>query len=237
MAGNAVRNAAQQIKEKLFAVVSLEFDLNVIHEMECGDGFVYCKSKPSRRISFAAAVAKAQRANRGEPLIAYGSYTPRDCGLVSPAFSFGAQVAEVEVDPGTGQVRVEQMYTVHDCGTELNPMAVEGQLEGSIQMSLGYALSETLVMEQGRTLNTSFLDYKMPTALDMPPSISTTVETYEPLGPFGAKEAGEGLACPTAPAVADAVFAATGYVCKDLPISPEKILAHAARKPPKDKTA
>jgi 4-hydroxybenzoyl-CoA reductase subunit alpha len=225
MAGNAVRNAAQQIKEKLFAVVSLHFDLNVIHEMECGDGFIYCKSKPSRRISFAEAVARAQRANRGEPLSAYGAYTPRDCGLVSPAFSFGAQVAEVEVDPATGQVHVEQMYTVHDCGTELNPMAVEGQLEGSIQMSLGYALSERLVMEQGRTLNTSFLDYKIPTALDMPPSISTTVETYEPLGPFGAKEAGEGLACPTAPAVADAVHNATGYLCKELPIDPEKILA------------
>ncbi len=80
-----------------------------------------------------------QRANRGEPLKATGYYTPRDCGLVSPAFSIGAQIADTTVDLETGMVRVNKMFTVHDCGTELNPMAVEGQLEGSIQMSLGYA--------------------------------------------------------------------------------------------------
>ncbi len=226
MAGNAVRSAAAQIKQRLFEIVSLKFDLNVIHEMECGDGHIYSKSKPSRRIPFGEVVAMAQRAGRGEPLKATGYYTPRDCGLVSPAFSFGAQVAEASVDRETGKVSVDQMYTVHDCGVELNPMAVEGQLEGSIQMSLGYALSESLVMEQGRTLNTTFLDYKIPAAEDMPPSISKTVETFEKAGPFGAKEAGEGLACPTAPAVADAVFDAIGYCCRDLPITPEKILAH-----------
>jgi 4-hydroxybenzoyl-CoA reductase subunit alpha len=164
-----------------------------------------------------------QRANRGEPLKATGYYTPRDCGLVSPAFSFGAQVADTSVDLETGMVRVNKMFTVHDCGTELNPMAVEGQLEGSIQMSLGYALSEELVMKEGQTLNTSFLDYKVPVAEDMPPSVSETIETFEESGPFGAKEAGEGLACPTAPAIADAVRKATGYCCMDLPITPDKI--------------
>ncbi|MAE70703.1 MAG: 4-hydroxybenzoyl-CoA reductase [Gemmatimonadetes bacterium] len=226
MAGNAVRRAAKEVKERLFEMVSLKFDLNVIHELECGDGHIYAKNKPKRRIPFGEVVAMAQRANRGEPIKATGYYTPRDCGLVSPAFSFGAQVAETRVDLDTGKVEVEQMYTVHDCGVELNPMAVEGQLEGSIQMSLGYALSETLVMQEGRTLNTTFLDYKIPVAADMPPSISKTVETFEPAGPFGAKEAGEGLACPTAPAVVDAVYDATGYCCNDLPITPEKILGH-----------
>ena len=224
MAGNAVQRAAREIKERLFAVVSLKFDLNVIHELECGNGHVYPKSKPKQRIPFGDVVAMAQRANRGVPIKANGYYTPRDCGLVSPAFSFGAQVAEVDVDMETGQVTVDKMYTSHDCGTELNPMAVEGQLEGSIQMSLGYAFSEELLMERGKTLNTTLLDYKMPVAEDMPPSESKTVETYEPAGPFGAKEVGEGLACPTAPAVTHAVFAATGFCCKDLPITPEKIL-------------
>jgi 4-hydroxybenzoyl-CoA reductase alpha subunit len=224
MAGNAVRDAARQVKEQLFGIVSLDFDLNVIHELECGGGHIYAKSKPKRGIPFGEVVARAQRANRGEPLKATGYYTPRDSGLVSPAFSFGAQVADVKVDLETGMTEVKGMYTVHDCGTELNPMAVEGQLEGSIQMSLGYALSEELLMDEGRTLNTTFLDYKVPVAEDMPPSISKTVETYEPKGPFGAKEAGEGLACPTAPAIAHAVQQATGYVCKDLPIRPQKIV-------------
>ncbi len=226
MAGNAVRQAAKEVKERLFEMVSLKFDLNVIHELECGDGHIYPRNKPKRRIPFGEVVAMAQRANRGEPIKATGYYTPRDCGLVSPAFSFGAQVAETRVDLDTGKVEVERMYTVHDCGVELNPMAVEGQLEGSIQMSLGYALSETLVMEAGRTLNTTFLDYKIPVAADMPPSMSKTVETFEPAGPFGAKEVGEGLACPTAPAVVDAVYDATGHCCNDLPITPEKILGH-----------
>jgi len=228
MAGNAVREAAREIKHKLYEMVSLRLDLNVIHELECGDGHIYPKSRPSKRIPFGEVVAMAQRANRGRPLKATGYYTPRDCGLVSPAFSFGAQVADVRVDLATGHVRVQGMTTVHDCGTEINPMAVEGQLEGSIQMSLGYALSEELITERGRTLNASLLDYKVPVAEDMPPSRSRTVETYEPAGPFGAKEAGEGLACPTAPAIAHAVLEATGYCCKDLPIRPEKILEHLA---------
>jgi len=133
-------------------------------------------------------------------------------------------VAEVEVDPETGVVQVKKMYTAHDCGTVINPMAVEGQLEGSIHMGLGYALSEELVMENGKTLSNTFLDYKLPTAMDMPPGESVCIETYEPEGPMGAKEAGEGLASPTAPAIAEAVYNATGYRCKDLPITPEKIL-------------
>jgi CO/xanthine dehydrogenase Mo-binding subunit len=107
----------------------------------------------------------------------------------------------------------------------INQKAVEGQLEGSIQMGLGYALSEQFVMQDGKTLNTNFLDYKMPSALDMPPSEVVHIDTYEPNGPMGAKEAGEGLAIPTAPAIAAAVYDATGYRCKDLPITPEKILS------------
>jgi 4-hydroxybenzoyl-CoA reductase subunit alpha len=230
MAGNAIRAAAKEIKEQLFEMVSLKFDLNVIHEIECGNGYIYSKSKPERRISFGDAVSMAQRANRGKPLKATGYYSPRDVGLVSPAFSFGAQVADTRVDLDTGLVEVVDMFTAHDCGVEINPMAVSGQLEGSIQMSLGYALSEDLLMDdRGRTLNTTLLDYKVPVAADMPPSKSETVETFEPEGPFGAKEVGEGLACPTAPAIAHAVHQSTGYFCTDLPITPEKVLGHLGR--------
>ncbi len=224
MAGNAVVDAAKKIKEQLFGALSARYNLNVIYEMECREGRVQPKGRPDRGMAFGEAVAMVQKANRGEPLVARGSYTPRDKGLVTPAFGFGAQVAEVEVDRETGLVEVKKMWTAHDCGTVINPKGVEGQLAGSIQMGLGYALSEQFVMEEGRTLNTNFLDYKMPTAMDMPPGEVVHVETYEPEGPMGAKECGEGLASPTAPAISDAVYHATGYRCRDLPITPEKIL-------------
>ncbi|MGO8879474.1 MAG: xanthine dehydrogenase family protein molybdopterin-binding subunit [Desulfomonilaceae bacterium] len=224
MAGNAVIDAAKKIKERLFGAVSARFNLNVIHDIECKNGRVQAVARPDYGLTFGEAVALVQKANRGEPLVARGSYTPRGKGLVTPAFGFGAQVAEVEVDRQTGLVEVKQMWTAHDCGTVINPRSVEGQLAGSIQMGLGYALSEQFVMDGGKTLNTSFVDYKMPTAADMPPSQVVHVDTYEPEGPMGAKEAGEGLASPTAPAISDAVYHATGYRCMDLPVTPEKIL-------------
>ena len=224
MAGNAVIDAAKKIKAQLFGAVSARFNLNVIYEFECLNNRVQAKGRPDKGLSFGEAVAMVQKANRGEPLVARGSYTPRDKGLVTPAFGFGAQVAQVEVDQETGLVEVKKMWTAHDCGTVINPRAVEGQLAGSIQMGLGYALSEQFVMDGGKTLNNNFLDYKMPNALDMPPSEVVHVDTYEPEGPMGAKECGEGLASPTAPAISDAVYHATGYRCLDLPITPEKIL-------------
>ncbi len=229
MAGNAVVNAAKKIKEELFGAVSAHHNLNVIHEIECKNGRVQAKTRPDYGLSFGEAVALVQKANRGEPLVARGSYTPRGKGLVTPAFGFGAQVAEVEVDKETGLVKVKEMWTAHDCGTVINPRSVEGQLAGSIQMGLGYALSEQFVMDGGKTLNANFADYKMPTAMDMPLSHVTHVDTYENEGPMGAKECGEGLASPTAPAISDAVYHATGYRCKDLPITPEKILEHVEK--------
>jgi len=225
MCGNAVLEAARKIKEMLIPVLFGEYDLNQIHDIGFADDRVFVKAKPKRGMSLAECAYKALRARRGEPLTAFGAYTPRNRGLVSPAFSFGAQVAEVDVDRETGVVTVEKMYTAHDCGVPINEMAVEGQLEGSIHMGLGYALSEELITRDGVTLNTTFLDYKTPAAADMPPSESVAVETYEPDGPFGAKEAGEGLVSPTAPAVCEAVYQATGFRCRDLPITPIKVLA------------
>lgn len=234
MAGNAVKQAAEKIKQELAGVISMRFNLNVIHEIAFGENRVYSKARPDRGVDFGEAVHMYMKANRGDELVARGYYTPRDRGLVTPAFSFGAQVAELDVDTETGLIKVEKMTTAHDCGTVVNPMAVEGQLEGSIHMGLGYTLSEQFVMRDGQTLNTTFLDYKMPAAEDMPPGESFCVDTYEPDGPFGAKEAGEGLVSPTAPAIADAVFSATGYRCLDLPITPEKILRGIEKPAPEE---
>lgn len=230
MAGNAVVDAARRIKERLFGALAARFDLNVIYDLECRGGRVFVRDKPDRGMGFGDAVALVQRADRGKPLVERGTYTPQGKGLVTPAFSFGAQVVEVEVDRETGLVDVKKVWTAHDCGTVINPLGVEGQLEGSIQMALGYALSEEMVMDGGRTLNTTFADYKMPGALDMPEQESVAIETFEPEGPMGAKEAGEGMVSPTAPAVAEAVHQAVGCRCLDLPITPEKVLAGIAGK-------
>ncbi len=224
MNGNAILDASKKIKEQLSKMVSLKFDLNVIHEIAFGEERVFAKANPKRGITFGEAVTMWVKANRGEELTARGYYTPRDMGLTTPAYSFGAQVAEVSVDPDTGVVSVEKVTTAHDCGTVINPLGVEGQLEGAVQMGLGYTLCEQFAIRDGKTLNTTFLDYKIPAAEDMPEIVSAAIDTYEPEGPFGAKEAGEGLVIPTAPAISDAVFQATGYRCKDLPITPEKIL-------------
>ena len=224
MAGNAIINACKKIKDQLFKVLSLKLNANVIHDMECKNGRVYLKNRPDKGLEFKEAVRLAQKYNRGEPIVAYGSYTPRGHGLVTPAYSFGAQVAEVNIDKETGIVKVEKVTTAHDCGTPINPIAVEGQLEGSIQMGLGYATCEQFVMKDGKTLNTTFLDYKVPTALDMPVNEHYTVEVYDPYGPYGAKEAGEGLVSPTAPAIADAISCAANVRFKDLPITAEKVL-------------
>jgi 4-hydroxybenzoyl-CoA reductase subunit alpha len=224
MVGNAVIDAARKLEAMLIPVLFAEYDLNQIHDVGFGGDRVFVRAKPSRGMSLGECAYKALRARRGEPLTAFGSYTPRNKGLVTPAFSFGTQVAEVRVDEETGVTTVDKLYTAHDCGTPINPRMVEGQLEGSIHMALGYALSEELSMKDGVTLNTSFLDYKIPAAEDMPASVSAHIETYEPDGPFGAKEAGEGMVSPTAPAIGEAVHHAIGVRIKDLPITPERVL-------------
>ncbi len=107
------------------------------------------------------------------------------------------QAAEVEVDLQTGRVKLLKMVTAHDCGTPINPMLVEGQLEGSVVM--GQALYENVIVEKGQVMNPSFLDYGFPTFMEMPEIEAIEVETDDPIGPFGAKEAGEGTQLSPAP--------------------------------------
>ena len=220
--GNAVRKAALDAKRQVFEIVGEKLGLRLHEELGARDGQIYIKERPDRAISFAEAVAAAQRAKDGMPIMGRGAYTPKGKGLVSSAWSFGAQAAEVEVNKETGVVRVLHLTTAHDCGTAINPRLVDGQLEGSAHMGLGQALSEDLMFQEGRVLNPSFRDYKLFTAPDMPEVKSIVVETYEPEGPFGAKEAGEGLTIPTGGAVANAMLHATGAAFKRLPITPEE---------------
>jgi CO/xanthine dehydrogenase Mo-binding subunit len=144
--------------------------------------------------------------------------------MISPAYSFGVQAVEIELDRETGKYKLVDVTTAHESGTVINPVGITGQLEGAIMMAGGYAYCEDQPMDNGKILNPSIGDYQMIRSLDMPDTNILEIDTYEPEGPFGAKEAGEGLTNPTAAAISNAVFHTAGVVVNDLPITPEKVL-------------
>ncbi len=148
----------------------------------------------------------------------------KEDGNFSPSYSFMTQAAEVAVDTQTGKIKVLKMVAAHDCGKAINPMLVEGQLEGSVVGGMGQALYEEIVTERGQVMNPSFLDYGFPTTMEMPEIETIEVETDDPLGPFGAKEAGEGTQISPAPAILNAIYDAIGIDFTELPVTPEKIL-------------
>ena len=137
---------------------------------------------------------------------------------------FGATFAEVEVDVETGQVRVIKMVGAFDVGKAINPAQCEGQISGGLTMGVGYALTEGLVIEDGKVLNPGYRDYKIPRAIDAPEVVSVLVESIEPTGPFGAKGLGEATMISSAAAIANAVHDAVGARIRELTITPEKIL-------------
>ncbi|MBX3634484.1 MAG: 4-hydroxybenzoyl-CoA reductase subunit alpha [Rubrivivax sp.] len=142
----------------------------------------------------------------------------------SAGFSYAAQVVEVEVDEALGRVRVLQVWVAHDCGRAINPLAVEGQVQGAVWMGLGQALHEQTQYHEGLPLRPNLLDYRMPTIADSPPVAVHLVESLDPLGPFGAKEASEGGLHATPPAIAAAVCDALGLRLRQLPLTPERVL-------------
>jgi len=142
---------------------------------------------------------------------------------MSGAYSFGTQVAEVEVDTETGTVKVTRMAMVHDCGQPINEMLVEGQLEGSAIGGVGHALTEEMIRKDGQTMNPSFLEYRMPTSLDACKMEIHHTETVDPVGPFGAKESGEGIQVAVVPAIVNAIYDATGVPFKRIPVTPDVV--------------
>jgi len=161
-----------------------------------------------------------------------GDFKGAGAGL-SPSYSFGACVAEVDVNTETGHVKILNIWGAHDCGKALNPLAVEGQLEGSWHMGIGQAMSEEMKYYNGLLVNNNFLDYKIPTTLDTPEIYANIIETNDPEGPFGAKETGEGALHPVIPAIANAIYDAVGIRITSLPIKSEDVLRlikeHSAR--------
>ena len=143
----------------------------------------------------------------------------------SPAYSYSAQVAEVSVDQDTGEVTVHKVWAAHDCGRALNPVAVEGQVIGSVWMGMGQALTEEMIWKDGLLMNPGLLEYRSPSSVESPEIQPYIVESVDPEGPFGAKECSEGALAATIPAIANAICDAVGIRLHESPFTPERVLA------------
>jgi CO/xanthine dehydrogenase Mo-binding subunit len=143
----------------------------------------------------------------------------------SPAYSYSAQVAEVSVDEETGEVTVHKVWAAHDCGRALNPVSVEGQIIGSVWMGMGQALEEEMIWKDGMLMNPGLLEYRSPSATESPDIEPIIVESIDPEGPFGAKECSEGSLAATIPAIANAMYDAIGIRLREVPFTPERVLA------------
>jgi 4-hydroxybenzoyl-CoA reductase subunit alpha len=193
---------------------------------------------PKDQMSFEEAVVSA--IDFSGALSGSGSYAPpkearggafKGAGVgPSPAYSYAAQVAEVSVDRETGEVTVHKVWAAHDCGRALNPVSVEGQVIGSVWMGLGQALQEEMVWKDGLLMNPGMLEYKSPSAVESPDVECIIVESVDPEGPFGAKEASEGSLAATIPAIANAIYDAVGIRLREAPFTPERVLAALRQK-------
>ena len=229
LVGNAVKKAAEGVRKQLIEVASEQLEANP-DDLEIKDRKVVVKGSPSRFIPIGEVVMTAIYSKGFNPA-AIGRFSMTGCmldenghGTPIDAYLYGTHIAEVEVDVETGKVDILRIVAAHDVGKAINPMIVEGQIEGGVTMGIGSALYEQILMDKGIVLNPNFTDYKIPTSLDIPKIEPIIVESMEPSGPFGAKGVGEPAMSPTAPAIANAIYDAIGVRFHDIPITPEKVM-------------
>jgi CO/xanthine dehydrogenase Mo-binding subunit len=217
--GAAVLEAAEDAKRQTLEIAARELEASVA-DLEIEDGRVTVRGVPSRFVTL------AQIGKKGN---LYMSKVPPVLGASHPAFAlqapaFAAQLARIEVDTETGEVTLHDFVVVQDAGRAINPLGVEGQMQGGAVQSLGFALTEQLQFdERGRLTNPSLLDYRKLTAADVPPIETIIVEVPAPAGPFGARGVGEPPIVPAPAAIANAVRDATGARITELPLTPERI--------------
>jgi 4-hydroxybenzoyl-CoA reductase subunit alpha len=231
MGGNACKMAGEEIKKQVLAQAAALMRTDA-DKLEARENKIFLKEDPSVFIPWEQA-GFAYFSGKG-PLLGKGHYSPPE-GLggkykgaavgTSPAYSFSATICEVEVDMETGKVKVLDFWDAHDCGTAVNPMLVEGQAEGAVLMGMSEVLFENEVFDKrGKMINADLHNYLIATSADMPGIHSAIVDSYEPAGPYGAKEVGEGATLPILGAIANAVADAIGARVFELPITPQRVL-------------
>ncbi|NNE44738.1 MAG: molybdopterin-dependent oxidoreductase, partial [Gemmatimonadetes bacterium] len=230
MAGTAARKAAEVIREKLCAAAARLTGKDA-KGFDTRMGQVVYLPDPEVSVSYFDAVLEAM-AGKGA-LIAKGCYhdAPKMGGThkgaaagLSPSYTFQAYVTQTKVDPDTGFVRPVKVWAAHDCGKALNPLAVEMQIEGCLHMGLGQAMMEDFGYNRENVANPNLLDYKIPSSIEMPEVEVHIVESNDPEGPFGAKEAGEGPLLPILPSLANAITDAVGVRMYEMPMTPDRVL-------------
>ena len=214
--GNAVRLAAEAARRELLTRAAEILDADV-SDLAFDDGRVWVGDEIDRAATFAE-LGTASLSEHG-PILGEGVLARL---RRYPAFT--ADIAEVEVDMETGSVKVVRMVAAQDVGRAINPLSVEGQIEGGTVQGIGWALTEEMVYEEGRVGSPVLADYRAPTARDVPQVESVIVEVPVPDGPYGAKGVGEPPIVPVAPSVANAICDALGVRIYNLPITPEKIV-------------
>lgn len=231
MVGNATIDAARKLRRQVVSAVAAAWNVPE-GRIFMGRGEVFDLENRTQKISTREAFHLAEE--RFDTLGATGAYNTPTLGGdyrggtigASPAYSFTAHAVEVEVDVETGRINVTNCWIAHDCGRAINPMLVAGQMEGSAYMGIAEALMEEHgVNRYGLHAGPSLLDYRIPTSLDTPELHALIVESLDPEGPYGAKEAGEGPLHPALPAISNAVFDAVGIRLRELPFTPMKVLA------------
>jgi len=231
--GNAVKRAAEDARRQLAMIAAERLGANP-DDLVFRNREIVNRHDDQQRISLKEAV-RWGAFQTGRLIISHGTYAAGDekidfrtgHGNLSPAYNPSACAVEVEVDPDTGQVKIVGFWGADDSGFPINPMGVKGQVIGATVMSFGHALFETLIRIDGKVMNPSFRDYKMPLMTDIPRLANfrhDNVITFEPEGPFGAKEAGQGAGTGVIAALANAIYDATGARLNCLPMSPDRIL-------------
>jgi len=232
MGGNAVKMAAANAKRTILKMAGRQLGCDP-DGLIARDGRIFSQQNPDTGMKWSEAARLAF--SQDGPVVGTGYYQPQP-GLggnykgaavgTSPAYSFASSVCEVTVDLDTGFVTVDRFHDFSDAGTVINPVTFHGQVEGGIIMGLGETLLEdTLVHPDGSLVNPDLHGYLIPTISDCPDIESRAVESYEPRGPFGAKEIGEGCLPPILGAISNAIYDACGVRVTELPITPEKIVA------------
>jgi 4-hydroxybenzoyl-CoA reductase subunit alpha len=232
MVGNAAIDAANNLKAVLIAAAARKLEAKP-GEIECL-GELYRAGAQDKGLTFNEVVTEALKDTGTITVTGNYSTIPQSHGGKkyrgaaiggTMGYSYSAQVVEVSVDEETGVVTVDKVWVAHDCGRALNRLTVEGQVQGSVWMGMGQALSEETGFHNGLLLTANMLDYRVPTIQDSPPMEVGIVESNDPHGPFGAKEAGEGSLAAFLPALTNAIADATGLRFNDLPVTPDRVFA------------
>jgi len=229
ISGNACRLAAAQARETLLDEAAARLFCESKRQLEMLEGIIQVKDDPDNQITVVDAVASCRA--KGQLVLGSGTFNPPTTdldpqtgqGIPYGTYAYGTQVVDVAVDTETGEVTILGVRAVHDVGRAVNPQSAEGQIEGGVAMGCGYATMEEVVVEQGRVRTRTFVEYAIPTSLDVPPIEPVLVEEPSPIGPFGAKGLGEPPTCATAAAVLNAVYDATGVRMKRLPLTAENV--------------